>query len=399
MRMRSSLSHPRLSLIAVGAAAAGFITPAAASAQTRYEYDALGRLITVERGAADKTVSYVYDAAGNRMSVSQTTAQPTAFSVNDVSISEGGVLSFVVSRTGAATQAYSVSYATANGSAVVGDYTARSGTLNFSPQETSKVVTVQTIQDGFYENAETLLLNLSSPTGGAVIADGQGVGTINNDDPAPSFAINNVTREEGQNLTFTVTKSGATALTHNVSYATQNNTAAAGSDYVARSGMLSFTPSQTSRTITITGIEDSAFEPAETFRVNLSAATGGAAIAGGQGVGTITDDDNTPPVARTDAVNMTVLHAQFINPLANDSDADGHTLTLTNYTTSSGVNASWNAASRQMRIFPGIVGPAWIDYTISDGNGGTDTARIHVNIQPNNSCGSGNCPPPPPGGF
>ena len=52
-----------------------------------------------------------------------------------------------------------------------------------------------------------MILTLSNPTNGASVTDGEGVGTIANDDAAPSFAINNVTREEGQNLTFTVTKS------------------------------------------------------------------------------------------------------------------------------------------------------------------------------------------------
>ena len=54
---------------------------------------------------------------------------------------------------------------------------------------------------------------LSNPTN-ATIADGQGVGTINNDDTAPSFSINDVQVTEGNSgtstATFTVTKSGAT---------------------------------------------------------------------------------------------------------------------------------------------------------------------------------------------
>ena len=368
-----------------------------AQTDTVYEYDALGRLVAVERKGAGKAIAYSYDAAGNRTSVAQETMPPAAFSVNDVSVAEGGVLSFTVSKADGAWQTYAVSYATANGSAGAGDYTSKSGTLSFAPSDTSKTVTVQTTQDSVYENAETVLLNLSSPTNGATIADSQGVGTITNDDAAPGFAINNVTRQEGQNLVFTVTKSGATALAHNVNYATQNGTAAAGSDYVAKSGTLSFAPSDASKTITIVGVEDSVVEPTETFRVNLSAATNGATIADSQGVGTIANDDNTPPVARNDSANTEVFELVSVYPLANDSDADGHTITLTGYTSSHGATIQWHASIKRMDITPtSSASSQWVDYTISDGQGGTDTGRINLNVSQNSSCGH---PPCIPGGF
>lgn len=373
------------------------ILGSSASAQTRCKYDALGRLIETERVSAGKTIAYSYDAAGNRMSVAQTTSPPAAFSVNDVSVVEGGALRFAVSKADGAGQGYTVDYATANGSAGAGDYASASGTLSFGPSDASKTVTVQTTQDSLYERGETVLLSLSGPSGEATIADGQGVGTIADNDAAPRFAINNVTRQEGQNLTFAVTKSGATALTHTINYATQNHSAAAGADYVAKSGTLSFSPSQTSRTITIIGVEDSAVEPTETFRVNLSAATNGAAIADSQGVGSITNDDNTPPIAYNDVANAEVFKRVSVYPRANDSDADGHAITLTTYTPSHGASVQWSASAKRMDITPtSTASSQWVDYAISDGNGGADTARININVSQNSSCGF---PPCIPGGF
>lgn len=394
--MSEALLTVRLSVFLTLFSVLGFASIASAQTDTHYEYDVLGRLITVERDTAGKTVTYSYDAAGNRTAVVQAMTPVAIFSVNDVSTTEGGILSFTVSRADGAGQTYAVDYATANGSAGAGDYTGKSGTLTFGPSDTTKVVTVQTTQDSVYEHNETVLLNLSNPTNGAIIADSQGVGTITNDDAPPSFTINDVTRVEGQNLVFTVTKSGATALTHNVNYATANNTALAGSDYVAKSGTLSFAPADTSKAITIVSIQDSNVEPDETFYVNLSAATNGATIADSRGVGTITNDDvppNNPPIARDDGVEMKVLERKNIYPLANDSDPDGHAITLTDYTVHGGIAVQWHASTKRMEIRAISAGNFTIFYTISDGHGGTDTGRISVRVTSSSSCSLPPCFP------
>ncbi len=59
------------------------------------------------------------------------------------------------------------------------------GDLTFSPGETSKRLWVYMFDDGHDEDPETFEVALSSPTGGARIADGVAVGTIVNNDPLP----------------------------------------------------------------------------------------------------------------------------------------------------------------------------------------------------------------------
>jgi len=76
-----------------------------------------------------------------------------------------------------------------------------------------------------------------------------------------------------------------------VDYATANNTALTGSDYTSTSGTLTFSAGETMKTVTVQATGDTAFESSETFYVNLSGATGGAAIGDAQGVGTIVDND------------------------------------------------------------------------------------------------------------
>jgi uncharacterized protein (TIGR03437 family) len=82
-----------------------------------------------------------------------------------------------------------------------------------------------------------------------------------------------------------------------VNYATADNTAHAGSDYVNASGTLTFTPGQTSQTISIGINGDVLNEETVSFNVNLTSPTN-ATISDSQGVGTIVDDD--APVLATE---------------------------------------------------------------------------------------------------
>jgi hypothetical protein len=105
--------------------------------------------------------------------------------VADASAFEGESANFVVSLSGAHSASISVNYATAPGTAGTGDFQARSGTLVFAAGETSKTVTVPTINNLLVEATESFTLNLSGATGGATIADGQAVGLIYDDDEVP----------------------------------------------------------------------------------------------------------------------------------------------------------------------------------------------------------------------
>ncbi len=110
-------------------------------------------------------------------------------SISDVTRQEGnsGTTKFVftVSLSAASAERVTVEYDTANGTAKKSDndYVATSGKLTFRPGETSKTITVTVKGDKKTEAYETFFVNLSNATG-ASIDDGQGVGTITNDDPA-----------------------------------------------------------------------------------------------------------------------------------------------------------------------------------------------------------------------
>ncbi len=110
----------------------------------------------------------------------------------------------------------------------------------------------------------------------------------------PTLAINDVSKNEGNSGTtafdFTVTLSETSVQTVTVDYLSGGGTATAGSDYAPVEGRLTFTPGQTSKTVTVQVNGDTTVEPDETFFVNLRAPTN-ATIADAQGMGTIVNDD------------------------------------------------------------------------------------------------------------
>src|SRR5205807_7778293 len=125
----------------------------------------------------------------------------------------------------------------------------------------------------------------------AAIADGQGQGTIVNDDAQPVVTINDVAKAEGNGGTtpfsFTVSLSNPSYQTVTVSYATADGTATtADNDYLAASGTVTFAPGQTSKTITVSVVGDKKVEPDETFFVNLTGATNAMLPPGSKGTGT-----------------------------------------------------------------------------------------------------------------
>jgi hypothetical protein len=221
----------------------------------------------------------------------------SSLSINDVSVTEGNsgatTATFTVALSPASTQTVSVSWATANGTATAGvDYTAANGTLTFAPGTVTRTVAVSVLGDTGPEPNETFSVNLSAPVS-ATIADGQGAGTIVNDD-LPSLSIGDVSVTEGNSgatsATFTVTLSTASAQTVSVNWATANGTASAGTDYTASGGTLTFAPGTVTRTVVVPVLGDTVNEGNETFFVNLGAPAN-ATLADAQGQGTIQDDD------------------------------------------------------------------------------------------------------------
>ncbi|SDE10983.1 Hint domain-containing protein [Limimaricola pyoseonensis] len=90
--------------------------------------------------------------------------------------------------------------------------------------------------------------------------------------------------------------------------------------------------------------------------------------------------DNRAPDAQDDSARTGEEMAVTIDVLDNDSDPDGDPLTVTSATTSSGSVRINDDGSLTFQPEPGFNGNVFIDYEISDGQGGTDTARVAVEV-------------------
>jgi len=224
---------------------------------------------------------------------------PPALRISDRTVMEGNTgtasATFTVTLSAASTETITVAYATGNNTATAGsDYQSSNGTLIFAPGETSKTITVLVNGDRLVEPNETFVVNLSSPTN-ATIADGQGVGTIVDDEP--KISISDVTTKEGNGkkttlFVFTVTLSTAYDQPVTMSYRTVDGTATTGdSDYVAKTGTLTFNPGETMKTITIEVKGDNKKESNETFYLDLFGNSGNSLFTKSRGIGTILNDD------------------------------------------------------------------------------------------------------------
>src|SRR5262249_10893914 len=123
-------------------------------------------------------------------------------SVNDVTAAEGDsgttAFTFTVTLSSPSASTITVDYGTADGTATAadGDYQSASGTVPFAPGVTGHTFTILANGDTKNEADETFLVNLSGASGGT-IGDGQGQGTLVNDDPLPAITIPDLSSVEG----------------------------------------------------------------------------------------------------------------------------------------------------------------------------------------------------------
>jgi len=102
---------------------------------------------------------------------------------------------------------------------------------------------------------------------------------------------------------------------------------------------------------------------------------------------TITGTNDAPiavndTVAGTEDTAITLTNAELVDP--NDQDVDGDSLTITSVSNGTGGTVSLSGGNVIFTPTTDYHGPATFDYTISDGNGATDTATVTVNLAPVN---------------
>jgi hypothetical protein len=133
--------------------------------------------------------------------------------VSDVTVSESaGRAVFTVTLSGTITEPVTVDYLTADDTARAGsDYTTTQGTHTFTPGGSNQFqVAVPIVGDTAYETVERFFLRLQNASSWAMISDGQGIGTINDNDIA--LAISNWSTREGSPTGAAVLRDAAHAV-------------------------------------------------------------------------------------------------------------------------------------------------------------------------------------------
>lgn len=251
------------------------------------------------------------DAAGN-----------LRFAARNVNVSEGNTATLTVQRVGGDDGAVSVSFSTADGTAVAGsDYVATSGTLTWADDDDDpKSFQVPTIEDAAVESSETVNVVLSNPTGGAGLgAPSTATVTIADDDASGtpgslSFASAALSADESSGAAqLVVRRTGGTTGAVSVRVTTHDGTATGGPDFTHVDQVVTFGSGDAAdKTVAVPIVDDFDVEAMESFHAMLTAPTGGAALADPAMADVqILDDDTASGPCVEDAETLCLTGGRF----------------------------------------------------------------------------------------
>ena len=222
-------------------------------------------------------------------------------------VEDAGVAQLTVTKVGLTKFPITVNFATADSTAIAGeDYVQTTGSILFPAFSADpQTISINLLDDNNMEANEYFKVSLTFADN-AFFNDQHAIFTIIDDDEVvPEITISDAQANEGNTGTnnqmqFTLTLSAASSQTVTVDAATSAGTAAAGVDFTSIANtVVTFTPGQTTKTMTVTLIGDNIDENDETFVVNLSNAVN-AEISDNQATGTILDDDPQPEITIND---------------------------------------------------------------------------------------------------
>lgn len=289
--------------------------------------------------------------------VSANTGVSFVSGTNYVSESTNSGLIFV-QRIGVATNAFTVNYATADGTARAGiNYVTTSGTLAFAGGEVLKTVSVPLINNHGVTNL-AFSMTLSTPSAGVQLAAPSNSVVIIQPSMA-GLSFTNPAMSVSKNVGLAVITvvcsnpsiepvASSNSVPLSVSYFTSDGTAIAGQDYTTTSGTLVFTNGIGTNFFTVPIINSGLITGNRTFTVSLTNATApGVITIPGSQVVTIVDNNSGLSFSAANytilktgvATNITVVRTDNTNltSTVNFSTADGTAVAGTDYVATNGV--------------------------------------------------------------
>ena len=309
-----------------------------------------GSGVTVTLVVTQATTTIV-DSAGGASSSGVTV------SVAPATVTEGDDASFAVELSGKVATPVTVNWSAASGpddTASEGtDYTAASGTLTFSPMETSGTVQVATLDDAIVEAAETFTVTLAGPDlpAGVTLGTDRATGTIIDDDSLfVTVTAGSATVAEGSSAVFEAALSGGTSTEDVVLQYAVGGTATAGDDYAVPEGTLTIAGGASGASLVIRTLVDDVLDPGETLEVILTGATTA------NGAVNVSPSPATTTITDAGAVTVAVAPATVT-----EGDDASFAVALSG-TVAAPVTLSWSAASG-----PGDTAEAGTDFTAVGG--------------------------------
>ena len=227
-------------------------------------------------------------------------------SINDVTITEGNSgtrnANFIVSLSNPSSQTISVNYQTVDDEATTAnnDYVATTGTITFTPGQTTKTLPITVNGDTIGEANEAFTVLLTNAVN-ATLAKDEGIGIIRNDD-LPGVTVTPIytqATESGFPGIFQLNRTGWITRSLNVNYSL-SGTATNGTDYSTLNGVATFASGSSTAIIFVNPTEDTRFEGNETVIFNLSTGTGYTVGTSNSSTITITDNDPQPQISIND---------------------------------------------------------------------------------------------------
>ena len=236
---------------------------------------------TVNLTLSNPTGGAVITGASNEVLTIVNDIADFSFSSPSYFVGEGaGSVTLTILRGGPTNTTATVFYTTysptnaseTNGYAVPNvDYVPTNGTLTFPPGETLETIPITILQGTNVNPLETFQVLLEDPSPGTQIGV-PGTATVGIISDVTGFALatnSYVVGENGTNVVVTVDRLNANTGTFSVHYATSDNTAIAGVDYIATNGVLTFLDGQASSSFNITILNPNLVENNKTFNISI----------------------------------------------------------------------------------------------------------------------------------
>ena len=246
-------------------------------------------------------------------SITDDDERPT-LSVQNVTVSEtDSKATFVVRLSGLSSRNVSVQYSTKDVSATAGaDYSDTVGSMTIEAGTTEATFDVPILQDKVSEPIEEFSVSLTdiSPVDAVTASSVVANATIIDDDLIPVLTISNVTvTESDKTATLNLQLSGPSSQAISVSYATEDDTATAGADYVSTEGTAYLPAGQTKTSISVPLIQDEVEESRERFTVNISNPSPSSAVQIGKRSATVVIKDDDIVATELSIGSVTVLES------------------------------------------------------------------------------------------